>query len=151
MECLPIFISLVLQSFYDIKNKEISIHLLVLSGLIVVSGAVMKLVGAEPSSERIRIFLMFLLGAAPGTFLTILSCYSNKIGRGDGLLVTLIGMSESCTFAAVMMCFACLMLSAFSLFLMLIHKATKNTRMPYIPFITVAYAIIKFNMAGVYL
>ena len=149
MECLSIFLCLVLQSFYDIKNKEISIYLLILSALIVASGVAIKFVGAEPSAERIRVILGVLLGAVPGTLLTVLSFYTNKIGRGDGMVVMLIGMSESCSFAAVMMCLACLMLSAVSVFLILMHKATKNTRMPYIPFVTLAYAIIKFNMTGV--
>lgn len=150
MECLSLFVSMVLQSFYDIKNKEISFHLLILSALIVVSGAAMKFVWAEPSAERIRVIMTVLLGAVPGALLIALSFYTNKIGRGDGMVVTLIGMSESCTFAAVMMCLACLMLSAVSVFLMLMHKATKNTRMPYIPFVTLAYVIIKFNMTGVF-
>jgi len=101
-----------------------------------------------PLSESIRIVYVSLLGALPGLLMTVLSFYSDKVGRADGLVLMTVGVTESGTFAGILMCISCIILAAVSVCLMAVGRADKNTRMPYIPFVTAGYVMMKFFERG---
>ena len=96
-----------------------------------------------PSSELIRRVMTALLGAIPGLMLYVLSFYSDKIGRGDGMVLMIIGLTENWTFSMSLICTACLGLAVFSGVLMCFRRVNGRTHMPYIPFVTGAYLLIK--------
>ncbi len=144
-------INMLIISVSDIRTRRIPVSMLLVLALTAIYHVTYKLCYMGPSVELLRGMMAALLGALPGVAMTILSMYSDKVGKGDGLVIAAIGFCESCTFAALMMCLACILLALFSTVLLWRRRITKNTRMPYIPFLTVAYALIKFGMTGVYI
>ena len=98
---------------------------------------------SSPPTELVKRVVTALLGAVPGVFLTILSFYSDKVGRGDGIVMMILGLTESCTFSMILICISCMVLAFFSGVLMCLHKVNGKTRMPYIPFVTGSYVFLK--------
>jgi len=130
-------------SFWDIKCKKLPTPILRLGMLTAFVRILAGSIISGPSPELIRTTFAALLGAAPGLLMTVLSFYTDKVGRGDGIVLMTMGVCESCSFAALIMCFACILLSVFSVVLMAAGKVTRKTRMPYIPFLTCAYLSVK--------
>ncbi|MCR4791723.1 MAG: hypothetical protein K5871_03165 [Lachnospiraceae bacterium] len=111
---------------------------------------IMMAVSGGPLTERFRMILVALLGALPGLLITILSFYTDKVGRGDGLVLMIIGLFESCMMSSIIICMGCMMLGAVSIVLLMFHKVSRNTQMPYIPFVTLSYILLK-SYEGSYL
>lgn len=137
------FIYLSILSTWDVKRRELPSFLLVCGGIAVVLYRITVSVICGPSSEQLKAWVVALLGALPGLLLTVLSCYTDKIGRGDGLVLMIVGACENCTLAAILICMACIFLTVVSFILMLFRKVTRNTRMPFIPFVALAYGFMK--------
>ena len=136
---------LVLIAIFDLKDKRIPLGVIVIGGIISFFRLVCVLHFAGPFSEQVRIISVALAGALPGLAMTILSFCSDKTGKGDGPVIMMIGINESCTFAALLMCFACILMALFSIVPLALRKITKNTKMPYIPFVAGAFAIMKLS------
>jgi leader peptidase (prepilin peptidase)/N-methyltransferase len=142
---LLLAVYLLILSFADIKNRKIPVFMLWAGlGLVIVwFSAGVSL--SSPPGELVRRVMTALLGAVPGGFLTFLSFYSDKVGRGDGLVLMILGLTENCTFSMTLICAACLGLAIFSGILMCMHRVNGKTRMPYIPFVAGAYVILKLG------
>ena len=137
------FVYLFALSVLDIKTRKIPVRMLQLGSL-----AVLLLIVAEsmlylPPTELFGRVMTALLGASPGALLTVLSFYTNKIGRGDGPVLILIGLMENCTFSMIVICLACICLTLFSGILICFGKVSGKTQMPYIPFVTISYIVLK--------
>lgn len=137
------FIYLSILSVWDVKKRELPVFLLICGGLAVILYRIMLSIICGPSSEQLKAWIAALLGALPGLLLTVLSYYTDKIGRGDGIVIMIVGACENCTFAAILICMACIFLTVVSVILLLLRKVTRNTRMPYIPFVALAYGLMK--------
>ena len=146
-----LIIYLLALSVSDIKTRKIPVILL-RAGMVTVLFflAVQNLV-LLPPSELIGRVLTALLGAIPGLLLMILSFYSDKIGKGDGIVIMTVGLTENCTFSMVLICTACLGLAFFSGLLLCFHKVSGKTKMPYIPFVTGAYMLLKLSERSYFL
>ena len=130
-------------SVFDIKMRKIPVCLIMLG----MAGALLRVAAifpwGGPSSEQQRILTVALLGALPGIAMTTLSYVSGKIGRGDGLVTVMLGMLSDCSFVTLASCVACISLALFSGVLFAFHRVGRNTRMPYIPFLTGSYTILR--------
>ena len=140
---LLILIYLIILSAWDIKMCKLPVSLLVCGGIAVFAYRVTVTFVCGPSPEQLNAWMAALLGALPGLLLTVLSHYTDKVGRGDGPVMMIIGFCENCTYAAILICLACIFLTLVSVVLMIFHKVSRNTRMPYIPFVTLSYAFMK--------
>ena len=140
---IVMFIYLLILSGWDLRIRKIPVSLLVCGAAGVFLFRMTLTILYWPSTEQLRLWIVALLGAVPGFLMTMLSFFTDKVGRGDGLVLMRVGASESCAYIALIICMACIMLSAVSVILMLSGKVKRNTRMPYIPFITLSYACLK--------
>jgi len=134
---------LLILSFSDIRSQKIPVVILKIGILGVLIWLSAECFVFTPPSERIIRVVTALLGALPGTFLVLLSYYSDKVGRGDGIVLLTIGFTESCTFTMILICLACICLALLSGILMCFRMVNGKTRMPYIPFVTGAYCFLK--------
>ena len=137
------FVYLLILSVTDIKTRKIPVFMLRMGVLAVLPVFIGECFSCMPPSELLRRVMTALLGAMPGGLLTVLSFHTNKIGRGDGPVLILIGFLESCTFSMIVICMACIGLALFSGILMSFGKVTGKTQMPYIPFVTASYIFMK--------
>lgn len=140
---LIMLIYLSVLSIWDMKKRELPAAAIKFGGMAVILYRITVSVICGPSSEQLKAWTVALLGALPGLLLTVLSYYTDKIGRGDGPVIMIVGACENCTYAAILICMACIFLTAVSVILLLFRKVTKNTRMPYIPFVALAYGFMK--------
>ena len=144
------FLYLSLISVSDIRSRKIPGVLLKI-GLLFSFLSVSARIISGPSSEPVVRVMTALLGAVPGLVLIILAGYSDKIGRGDGMVLLIIGITESCTFSMILMSAACIMLAIFSGVLMAFHKVGPRTKMPFIPFVALTYLVLKIYERGLWL
>jgi prepilin signal peptidase PulO-like enzyme (type II secretory pathway) len=54
-------------------------------------------------------------------------------------------MLENLSFVTLVSCVACLALAVFSSVLLAMHRVGRNTRMPFVPFLTGAYIVLKMT------
>lgn len=83
-----------------------------------------------------------LLALIPGLVLIIMAfLLKEKIGYGDGLVMMITGMTMGFYKAVNILCIAFLLSAVCSVILLSIKKADRNTKLPFIPFITAAEVI----------
>ena len=88
-----------------------------------------------------------VVSMVPGIFLITLSLISEgKIGMGDGILITLLGMSIGLEDCVYMLTAALILNCLFVLILFVRHKVTKETQIPFAPFITLGMGVITFAL-----
>ena len=125
-----LFIVLLAASAEDIRKKEISAPVLALC--IVLSGAAIAqgLLGGE------SILHLAVLPLLPGAVLTLLSLLTRQgIGLGDGLLLLFMGPCMGFSGTVLGLMTALFAGSIFSGILLAIRKATRKTRIPFVPFV----------------
>lgn len=81
-----------------------------------------------------------LLGVLPGLFMLMMARLTEKIGYGDGLVLLNMGLLTSYKSCILLLCFSTLTMSIFSIGLLLLKKVKKDTKLPYLPFLTAVYA-----------
>lgn len=148
---IVMFLYLSVLSVSDLKSRKIPGLLLrigLLFSFLYVSAMIFVF---GPSAEMLIRVMTALAGALPGLALAILSGYSDKIGRGDGMVLMMIGITESCTFSMILMSAACVILALFSGVLMAFHKVSSKTKMPYIPFVAGTYLFMKIFERGIWI
>lgn len=116
-------------SIKDIRTKRINGAIVIVAILVAIKCR-LKL-----DDERdLEILLSFL----PGAFLYVLSMATReKIGKGDALLVSFIGSVCGLRFSIVMLLLSFIVSSVTALVLLVMKKATKNTEMPFAPFLSI--------------
>ena len=125
-----LFIVLLAASAEDIRKKEISAPVLTLC--IVLSGAAI----AQGLLEGESILHLAVLPLLPGAVLTLLSLLTRQgIGLGDGLLLLFMGPCMGLTGTVLGLMTALFAGSIFSGILLAIKKATRKTRIPFVPFV----------------
>ena len=132
-------------SVCDIRIRKLPVVLLWTGMALAIIRPVLVFLLCGPSSEQQRLFTVALLGALPGIAMTALSFISDKVGRGDGIVLIIVGMFENCSFVTFASCVACLALALFSGILLAMHRVGRNSRMPFVPFLTGAYIVLKLT------
>ncbi len=122
-------------SVSDIRKRSVPVWMLapggVLAGIMFVSqqGAAGDVPGILP-------------GILPGVILLVTAFITKKAGYGDGIVMLFLGImsegGESLLIFAAGLCFA----AVFSLILLGLRKAGRNTRIPFLPFLAAAWLIV---------
>lgn len=117
-------------TFFDIKTKKIPAWLLL---LFTVFGLLPVIQNPEDP---------FWLALIPGTVLLALAyCTKESIGFGDGFIVLILGLFigyRKCLSAVIV---GFLLTSVFSAILLIGKKASRKSRIPYIPFLTAGFGV----------
>lgn len=133
------FIVMLILSVQDIINKEISAKLLVVSAIISLVGA---FIGVWKNNLSITDVVVSLL---PGVSMLFLSFATRQqIGYGDGLVTLVSGPAFGIWTMLLGIVIAFFGSSIFSIILLLLKKAEKKTRIPFVPFITLGTAVACF-------
>ena len=124
-----IFIFLILCSLQDIKEKRISVKMLVLSGALFL--ILSLLFDRMPCERRIA-------GMLPGMSAFVLAFLTGEqIGYGDAACLAVLGTVVSFDILFGAMTVGLLILSIYSLVLLIRRKADRRTTLPFVPFLTV--------------
>ena len=133
---------LLIVSRQDIKNRNISVGLLIAGGVLTCGMVCMQMLIGKGS------LLQSILGAVPGILLLLIARFTEKAGYADGIIIGYIGILWGYLAGFVVTCSSLLLVSIFSIILLVLRKVKKDTRIPYIPFIAVVFWSVVSAMGG---
>jgi len=88
-----------------------------------------------------RLLLELALALLPGIFFWLIAAATGQMGYGDGLVITVIGLwcgLWKCIFTVGISLF---LMAVFSAGLLVLHRAHRRTRVPYLPFLAIAHLL----------
>lgn len=125
---------LIILSIYDCKEKQVPVMLLYIGVVAVALISVIELCTG-------RIVWYQMLGIIPGGFLVLVSIITQKAGLADGIVLGILGVVLGYKAIMLLFCISLIIISFVSILLLLLHKVTGKTRLPYLPFVTAALVI----------
>lgn len=140
LETIGVFMMLTVSSVFDIRKKIIPIQVLVVGGIWAVICLTISVArnGAEVLTGA-------LPGLLPGAGLMVLGFLTQqKVGYGDGILLMIMGLMEGGRIVLLTFCIGLFLQSILAVILVLIRRADKQTKIPFVPFLLTARVIILF-------
>ena len=129
-------ILIITESIRDIKTHQISITFVSIIGI-------MGMITYMPFVKTD--FISVFLGMVVGLSVLLVSFFSRQqIGYGDGLVALVLGPAFGIWTMLLGIVIAFFGSSIFSIILLLLKKAEKKTRIPFVPFITLGTAVACF-------
>ena len=140
-EIIGVFLVLAGSCFYDIRQKKIPMWMLGVGGVWAVINCIFLVV-----AEGILIMLQTVFwGLLPGVGLLVLGFLTEKkVGYGDGLLLIIIGILEGGKMVFLTFCIGLFLQSLGAVLLVIVKKADKQTKIPFVPFLLAARTGILF-------
>lgn len=135
-----VLIVLVIEAVTDFKKKEVNI---VFPVLLAAAATVMLFFTKDIS------LINSIIGIAEGVLLILISFLTKgEIGMGDGILLAACGLMLGGKDNLIMFFFACLSSAIVSALIMLIKKADKKTKIPFVPFMIPGFLIMVLLSLG---
>ena len=128
---------LVIASVEDVRKKEIAVWEIASCGVVSVAACISGVLHND--ADALGIFMSLLPGIAI-LFIALMS--GEGIGFGDGFLLLAAGPALGPFAAALGLLAALFAGSIFSGILVLVRKAGKSTRIPFVPFITLGMGVM---------
>ena len=124
---------------YDTRKKEIPIVLVVME-IFAALGVNLWQIGKGTLTIAAAGFSLL-----PGIFFLLISfCTREKVGYGDGLLLIMTGLCIGFAQCFLGLCIGLVLSSVFVLTLLVLHKAEKNSEIPFVPFLTIGMGVSFF-------
>lgn len=125
-------------SISDIKSKSIS---WLLWGVGTIPLLIIKCKGI--TSVDMNDIINALYALLPGIMLILVALCTGKAGYGDGLVVLVLGLELGAAECILIVFVGLVFLSVFSLVLLLLHKVKRNSKIPFLPFLSLGWIIIE--------
>lgn len=120
---------------WDLRNGEVPVKWLVAGGLVLAGMGALRCMGGELQWTEV------LLGMLPGTLMLIVAWQTKKAGYADGIVLLELGVCLGYRWCVVLLCLSMLLLALTAGILLILRKVQKNTQMPYLPFLFVAFGV----------
>jgi len=131
---------LIIEAITDFRKKEINIPV---SAILAFAAAVMIFLCEDIS------VLNAIIGLAEGLILIMVSFMTKgQIGIGDGILLAACGLMLGGKNNMIMFFFACLISAIVSALIMIIKKADKKTKIPFVPFMIPGFLVMVLLSLG---
>lgn len=125
---------LFIAAIIDIKSKKVNIGLVIVLGLFCVFSVILnKNVNIWEISGGIAIGLS-MIGLSLIT--------NNQIGKGDGMVIAMLGIALGFRDCLMVMSLASVIMAFLSIVLLIVKKANKKTRLPFIPALFISFVTI---------
>lgn len=126
-----VMVWLMFCSWQDIKSKQVNSILILGGGIIIFLSSIIT--GNISIENRVA-------GLSLGMCLLILNRITrNQIGVGDGLVISILGLSLGFKVNAFILVYSLTCSTIFSIFLLVICKVKGKSSFPFIPFILLSY------------
>ena len=130
---IVVLVFLVLCTYFDLRSKQIPVRLVTVFAF---------LVGLICFMERDFISWDYLIRILPGLFFLIISFITKQaLGYGDGVIIVLIGLLADVQIMITFVLIALLISAVTSIFILLFKKGNRETKLPFMPFLLVAWCI----------
>lgn len=138
---IGVFAVLIGSSIYDVRQRTIPLWLLGAGSIWAVINCVF-LVGQTGVLPALR---AVVTGILPGAALLLLGFLTEKkVGYGDGLLLVIMGILEGGKAVLFTFCIGLFLQSVPAVMLVIIKKADKQTKIPFVPFLLAARTAVLF-------
>lgn len=132
---------LILCSISDIRTGKIYVYLCYVTELLAI---VLCLMGSRNQ------LIYQILGITPGVFLYLVSIASKEqIGKGDAWIFIVIGSLIGMEYLVTMFLLSLVLVPVIGIPVLLIQKKSLKTKIPFAPFISVAYILMLFLREGI--
>ena len=134
-----LFLYLTVLAVFDWKEQKIP---LLLAGGGLLAALIVNLYRVIHNVENWRwLVISVVLGMLPGIYMLTVAYFTGKAGYGDGITLMSLGMFTDFKTCILLWGFSMLFLSLVSVALLCLRKANRDTRLPYLPFLTAVYAV----------
>ena len=134
---------LILASIPDIKWKVIPKNLILTGGFLGFLYQLSVSLFGEDHFHILRFMINTVDGLLPGFGLLLLAFATKKgIGIGDGLMLMVLGLFEGGALAWKVLLWGLFLQSIFAIILLVLRKAGRNTKIPFIPFLLAGRVVI---------
>ena len=124
---------------FDMKKKEIPLAFICLGSMAGVGISLWQI------TEGYFSFREMGLAVLPGCFLLLTSFVSREnVGYGDGLLLIVIGLFTGFYRCMIILCISLLLISVSALALLAVRKVSRNSRLPFMPFLAAGMGVSFF-------
>lgn len=131
-----VLIFLSICTIFDIKKKEIPL-ILAGAGIMAAVGFTIWQIG-----NGSILTAQAALSLLPGLFFLLTGwCTKEKVGYGDGVLLLIIGLMAGFYQCLIGLCISLLLSAFFGVLLLFLHKAQRNSRLPFVPFLTIGMGV----------
>ncbi len=134
---------LIVLSIYDWKIQKVPVYLLAAGVLAILLLSVYKIRMQDIS------FMQLILGLIPGSLLILVAWITGKAGYADGIAMLILGVIIGYRNGILILCMSLLILAVVSIVLLFFHKVKKNTKLPYLPFLTITLFIQQIALGGI--
>jgi len=138
------FIVLIYLSVADLKKRAVPIAGLFIAGIIAAVGMVISTIIEIHGTQLFNYsgkWLSVVLGMIPGIMVIFLALATKKIGIADGVLLCIIGMIENYISIVIILSIGSFIMALLSIVLLIIKRANRNTKLPFIPFLSLGFLI----------
>lgn len=118
-------------SIMDIRRRSVPVWMLVPGGVLAVAAFIYQ---QGVTGDMMK-------GMLPGIFLLVTAFVTRKAGLGDGIVMLFLGILSGGGGSLLIFGISLFLAAVVSLVLLGLRKAGKNTRIPFLPFLTVAWLI----------
>lgn len=126
---------LLAASAVDIRSRRIPVWMLALGGTAAVLAVVCRC--GFTSAECMDM----IKGCIPGAILLLMAAATGKAGTADGFVLIFLGISTGGKICLVVFMLSLLLISMFSVILLVFRRVGRSTRLPYLPFLSVAWLL----------
>ncbi len=138
-------IYLLVLSIFDLKTQTVPAYLLIGGCVCVLVFFLIQQMGKAVYDGPMQNVYYSLGGLLPGVILLMVSWVTDKVGRADGLVLSIAGSGLTFFEASVLTCISMVLMSLVAAGLLLIKKVNRNSRLPYIPFLFLGYVLMQVS------
>ena len=136
MESVVLVLFLFIASVWYNKKRGIPTKYLFLGAVV----GIVYLAFLSVWKNEIGFWLDVFMGAIPGIICVFISFISREqMGFGDSFIVLFIGILTGYKRVLISFMFALLLLNLFAMFILIIKKGNRKTKIPFIPFLLAGY------------
>lgn len=117
----------------DIRKKEVPVWIII--GTYMWSVILMFV-------QNNFLFWNIAVSTVPGLVLIVISLLTQKVGIGDGLIISGVGIGIGFEKCAYMVMIALLLCCFVSITMLLLKKVNRDSKIPFIPFITIGMGVV---------
>ena len=126
---------LLIASIFDIRSRRIPVWMLVLGGSFAVLTAVCR------CGFALAEYVEMIKGCVPGMILLLMAAATDKAGTADGLVLIFLGICMGGKSCLAVFMLSLVLISLFSAVLLMLRRAGRNTKLPYLPFLAAAWLL----------
>lgn len=133
---------LLLLSVSDIRKKSFPVWML---GIGVVGAA--GVLCLEMAAGRV-VGVSILKSVLPGLLFLLIAAVTKNMGYGDGMVLILLGLMRGQKHCVTALMLGMLVISFFAVVVLILRRAGRNTRLPFLPFLSVGWVIAECLLQG---